>query len=45
MTNNEPTLVVRNAAQKILWDDELTGQISDGRWENWYPKRERYSHV
>lgn len=35
MTNT--TLRVRNAAQKILWDDELSGQISDGAWENAMP--------
>lgn len=32
------TLRVRNLAQKILWDDELCGQISDGRWENSSPR-------
>jgi len=26
--------VVRNAAQKILFEQELVGQISDGMWEN-----------
>lgn len=31
------TLVVRNLAQKILWDEELAGQISDGAWENASP--------
>lgn len=31
------TLVVRNEAQKILWDYELTGQLSDGNWENALP--------
>lgn len=29
-----PTLVVRNSAQKIIYDKELSGQISDGHWEN-----------
>lgn len=28
------TLAFRNAAQKILWTNELSGQISDGHWEN-----------
>lgn len=32
-----PTLYVRNPAQKILWDEELAGQISDGHWENARP--------
>lgn len=32
------TLRVRNLAQKILWEDELAGQISDGRWENSSPR-------
>jgi hypothetical protein len=27
-------LAVRNEAQKILFDEELSGQISDGMWEN-----------
>lgn len=31
------TLRVRNLAQKILWEEELTGQLSDGRWENSRP--------
>ncbi len=31
------TLRVRNLAQKVLWDWELNGQISDGRWENSSP--------
>lgn len=30
-------LRVRNAAQKAMWDEELSGQISDGRWENSRP--------
>ena len=28
-----PKIVVRNAAQKIIYDKELSGQISDGHWE------------
>ena len=28
------TLYVRNAAQKVLFDEELKGQLSDGYWEN-----------
>jgi hypothetical protein len=31
------TLAVRNQAQKILFDEELSGQISDGAWENSTP--------
>ena len=31
------TLRVRNEAQKVLWVHELTGQLSDGRWENSKP--------
>lgn len=31
------TLRFRNIEQKILWDVELSGQISDGRWENSRP--------
>jgi hypothetical protein len=31
------TLRLRNIEQKVLWDYELTGQISDGRWENSRP--------
>lgn len=34
MTN---ILRVRNLAQKVLWDQELSGQISDGQWENATP--------
>lgn len=30
-------LTVRNEAQKILFDQELSGQISDGMWENARP--------
>lgn len=29
---------VANLAQKVLMDHELTGQISDGNWENSYPQ-------
>jgi hypothetical protein len=32
------TLRLRNLAQKVLWEHELTGQISDGRWENSGPR-------
>lgn len=31
------TLRVRNLAQKVLWEQELSGQISDGHWENASP--------
>lgn len=31
------TLRFRNMAQKVLWDFELSGQLSDGRWENSRP--------
>ena len=31
------TLRVRNMAQKVLFDEELSGQISDGMWENARP--------
>jgi hypothetical protein len=31
------TLAVRNEAQRILFEDELKGQLSDGRWENSRP--------
>lgn len=34
MTN---ILRVRNLAQKVLWEQELSGQISDGHWENATP--------
>lgn len=30
-------LVVRNEAQRILFEEELSGQISDGHWENSRP--------
>lgn len=32
------TLRVRNLAQKVLWENELSGQISDGCWENANPQ-------
>lgn len=32
------TLVVSNNEQKVLWDTELAGQISDGVWENATPQ-------
>lgn len=35
MTN---TLAVRNEAQRILFEEELKGQLSDGRWENSSPR-------
>jgi len=28
------TIYFRNLTQKILWDNEMSGQISDGHWEN-----------
>lgn len=28
------TIYFRNFTQKVLWDNELSGQISDGMWEN-----------
>lgn len=31
------TLRLRNTAQKTLWECELQGQLSDGRWENSRP--------
>lgn len=34
---NKYALVVRNEAQKILFDEELMGQLSDGMWENTRP--------
>ena len=34
---NPGTLAVRNEAQKVLFEDELSGQISDGQWENATP--------
>lgn len=34
---NYGVLTVRNQAQKILFDEELSGQISDGMWENSRP--------
>lgn len=36
------TLRVRNLAQKILWEEELCGQISDGHWENASPNDHYY---
>ena len=30
-------IVWENPQQKILWDKELSGQVSDGNWENAYP--------
>lgn len=32
------TLRVRNIAQKVLFEEELSGQISDGQWENSSPR-------
>ncbi len=37
MRGRSGTLTVRNQAQKILWEEELNGQISDGMWENATP--------
>ena len=34
MKTNSKLLVVRTLAQKVLYDSELRGQISDGCWEN-----------
>lgn len=31
------TLVLRNQDQKVIWECELTGQLSDGQWENAQP--------
>jgi len=31
------TLAFRNDVQAALWEEELTGQISDGKWENARP--------
>lgn len=31
------TLAVRNKAQKVLLEEELMGQLSDGQWENTNP--------
>lgn len=33
----QKTLAVRNIEQKVLWETELAGQISDGYWENASP--------
>jgi hypothetical protein len=30
-------IVWENQQQKILWDEEMSGQVSDGQWENSYP--------
>lgn len=35
-------LVVRNKAQKILFEQELAGQISDGHWENLESPRDHW---
>lgn len=32
------TIAFRNADQRVLWECELTGQISDGQWENSLPQ-------
>ena len=32
-----PTLAFRNPVQLAVWKHELTGQLSDGRWENTRP--------
>lgn len=31
------TLTVKNYIQKVLFDVEICGQLSDGKWENTYP--------
>ena len=37
MAREYGVLTVRNQAQKILFDEEMSGQISDGMWENTRP--------
>lgn len=32
--SNRGIIYFRNFTQKVLWDNELSGQISDGMWEN-----------
>jgi hypothetical protein len=34
MTENTGTIAFSTLVQQVLWDHELTGQISDGAWEN-----------
>jgi len=34
LENTQPTIYFRNWTQKCLWDVEISGQISDGHWEN-----------
>jgi hypothetical protein len=36
-TTSPNVLRVRTKAQKIMFDDEMSGQISDGQWENTSP--------
>jgi len=31
------TLTLKNYVQKVLFDVEISGQLSDGQWENAYP--------
>lgn len=38
-TTNELKIVFKNRIQKVLFDCELCGQISDGKWENSSPRR------
>jgi len=33
-SENKGTIYFRNFTQKCLWDNELSGQVSDGHWEN-----------
>jgi hypothetical protein len=37
MNTSKPTITFNNPEQKALWDFELTGQLSDGFWENTKP--------
>lgn len=34
---NEGKIVFSSLSQKNLWDEEITGQLSDGQWENSRP--------
>lgn len=36
-TKNTGTITFRNDAQAVLWEHEITGQLSDGHWENSRP--------
>jgi len=37
MRQKSGTLVLANEDQKVIWECELTGQLSDGQWENSKP--------